>query len=82
MTVHEFPSWPQDHGDAFSGVVDEVSEDDGQALQSIPLDVEELVCIRLDYLEEDCHPLVEGVVEAVADELVVDAISPGDRPQA
>lgn len=82
MTVHQFPSRAQNHSDAFTRVVDEVSEDYGQALQSIPLNVEELICIRLYHLEKDSHPLVEGVIKAVPNELVVDAICPGDCPKA
>ena len=65
MAVHEFPSRAQNHANALSGVVDEVPEDDSEAFQRISFDIEELVRVRLDDLQEECHPLVESLVQAV-----------------
>ena len=81
MTVHQLPSRSQDHANALSGVVDEVSEDDCQALESVALDVKELVGVRLDHLQKESHPLVEGLIQAVVDQFVFDSVSPTDRSQ-
>jgi hypothetical protein len=48
--VHQLPSWPQDHVDALSAVVDEVAKDHRQALQGISLNVEKLLSVGLDDL--------------------------------
>ena len=76
MAIHQLPSWPQDHVDAVSGVVNEVTENHRQALKSISFDVEKLVGISLDHLQEYCHPLVESLIKAVAYKLVIDSICP------
>ena len=76
MRIHEFPSRSQNHVDAFSWVIYEVTEDHGQAFKRISFDVKELVGIWLDNLQEHSHPLVERVVQASAYELIVNTISP------
>lgn len=76
MTVHKLPSWSQDHVDAVSRVVNEVSKYHCQAFQCIPLDIEELVGICLNHLQEQDHPLVECLIQTEVNELVINPVCP------
>jgi hypothetical protein len=62
VLIEKFPGRLQDHVDAFSRVIDEVPEYNSQAFESMPFEVEEFLGVRLDYLQENCHPLVESVI--------------------
>lgn len=81
MWVHELPSWSKYHANALSWVVDKVSKYDSKTLQSIPFNVKEFVSVGLDDLQEDGHPLVESVIQARINQVVVNAISPTNSPQ-
>ena len=72
----------QNHINAFSGVCDKVSEDDGEALEGVLLDVEEGLGVGLDDLEEQPHPGVERLAQALLHQLIVDPIRPRYCPQA
>ena len=82
VEVEELPGGLEDGVDAVAGVVDEVAEDDGEALEGVLLDVEEGFGVRLDDLLEQRHPRVEGLIQAVGDKLVIDAVRPRDRSKA
>ena len=60
--IQKFPGWLKDHVNAFSRVINEVPEYNSQAFECMSLQVEELFGIRLDYLQENGHPLIESVV--------------------
>lgn len=62
VEVEQFPGRLEDGVDAVAGVVDEVAEDDGEALERVLLDVEEGLGVGLDDLLKQRHPGVEGVV--------------------
>jgi hypothetical protein len=65
MKVEKFPSWVQDHINAISRIVYEVSKYNSKALERVLLDVKESLRVGLDNLEEESHPRVESLVEAV-----------------
>jgi hypothetical protein len=78
VRVHQLPCRPQNHADAFTAVVYEISENDSEALEGVSLDVKKLFGVALDYLEKDGHPLVECLVEALFNKLIVDTVGPTD----
>ena len=78
MRIEELPGWLENEVDAFLGEVYHVSEDDYQALDSISLQVKELLWIGLYQLEEECHPGLERVTQALLYKVVINSVSPGD----
>lgn len=48
----------------------------------MPFQVEELFGVWLDHLEEHGHPLVEGVIESVFYQAIIDTVGPANTPQA
>lgn len=81
MAVHQFPGRSEYHIDALFGVVDKVTENNSEALKSIPLDVKILISISLYYLKEERHPLIECLIETEANHFVVNTVCPTDGPQ-
>ena len=82
VEVEQFPGGFQDHGNAVSGVGDEVAEDDSQALQSVLLHVEETAGRSLENLQKQRHPRVESLRETLFNEFIVYSISPRNGPEA
>ena len=64
MLVEQLPGWLQNHLQAVSRVINEVSEDHGQTLQSVLFDVEKGSRVSLDDLHEKGHPRIESVLQA------------------
>jgi hypothetical protein len=82
MHIHELPCRPQNHTDALSAIVYEISENHGEAFECIPLDVEIFLGVTLNDLKKYGHPLIKGFIQAVLNQFVVNAICPADRSKA
>jgi hypothetical protein len=52
VEIQQFPRGFQDSVDTVTGIIDEISEDDSQALESVLFHVEEGFWVGLDYLLE------------------------------
>ena len=82
MHIHQLPGRSQNHVDAISRVIYEVSEDYGQALECISFDVEEFLCVRLNHLKKNRHPLIETILQAIVNKFVIDTVGPADASKA
>ena len=79
MRIEQLPSGLEDQIDRIFREVNQVTEDDDEALERVLLQIEKLSRIRLDQLHEESHPRLESLAQGLLDKFIVAAICPCDQ---